>query len=76
MDLKENSLMELTDSEVAHALEVHSNRRPSFSYNDVRLEIERRQQERQAFRVFILSIVAIVMSVLSSISSVLVAVFK
>ena len=68
--------MELTDKELLEALSAQVNRNVSFSYNDVRLEIERRSQQKNADRVYKLSILAIIVSVISLFASVLVAVFK
>jgi hypothetical protein len=72
----EKPLTELTDQELQNALSSHVNRGVAFNYNDVRNELERRRQQKNADRVFYLSIVAICISVASLVMSVLVALFK
>ena len=76
MELSEKSLMELSDRELEDALKAHANRNVVFSYNDVRLEIERRAQQKNADRVYGLSVLAIIISVVSLFASLLVALFK
>ena len=71
--MAEKPLTELTDQELQNALSVHVNRGVAFNYNDIRNEIERRRQQKNANRVFYLSIVAICISVISLVMSVLVA---
>jgi len=74
--MAEKSLYELTEKELIEALSTQANRNLVVSYNDVRNEIERRRQQRNADRVFYLSILAISVSVISLVTSVFAVLFK
>jgi hypothetical protein len=72
---KDRPLMDYSDAELEQALVVKG-QNVVFSYNDVRVEIERRFQKRHADRSYWLSILAVVVSVAALTCSVLVAVLK
>jgi hypothetical protein len=74
--MAEKTLMELTDAELNEALSIQVNRNVVFGYNDVRNEIERRRQQKNADRVYRLSTLAIKVSVVSLAISTLVALFN
>ncbi len=70
------TLMDYSDRELKLKLHDQADKSDTFTYNDVRLEIERRAQQKHNNRTFYWSMAAVLISGISLLVSILVATLK